>query len=353
MPKQPLDLQRKNEHLFLAEKFYNPASTNFAEMRLLAPSIPEMRLKDVKTDVKWFNFHQNMDAPLYINAMTGGNAQVTKLNQQLAIVAQELNIPIALGSMSNYLKYPYNKEISESYQVVREYNPQGLVIANVSAKIPFKQAQKCIDLVQANALQVHINAAQEIVMAEGEDDFCWCDNLAQLLQNIEVPVIIKEVGVGMNAASVRQILQLGPVAAFDISGKGGTNFQAIENERNHHIDYSFMQDWGLTTLESLLDIVPTNLTDTLIFASGGVRSPLDVIKCLVLGAHSVGLAAPVLHELQHFGLEHTITTFKTWQHQIKEIMTLLGCQKVTDLTQVDYRLSMKLNNFIRQKNDIE
>ncbi len=345
MPKQPIEWQRKNEHIFLAEKYYQKHNPFFDEMRLMPVSIPNIALDQVDIHTAWKQ--QQADGPLYINAMTGGSPQTIAINQKLATLAATLKIPLAVGSMSNYLKYPAEAEIRRSYTIVRESNPHGIIWANVSAHTPWADAQKCIDLIQADALQVHLNAAQETIMPEGDSNFVWQENLRQILKHISVPIIIKEVGFGMTAQTVQQLQELG-ARIIDISGRGGTNFAQIENTRNHQKDYQFLNDWGLTTLESLLDTQKFQ-SQSCILASGGVRSPLDVIKCLVLGAHAVGIAAPVLHLLEHQGLAATTKYFAQWLEQIRELMALLGCHNCQELQQVDYRLSANLQNFLTSR----
>ncbi|WP_181190301.1 type 2 isopentenyl-diphosphate Delta-isomerase [Bombilactobacillus bombi] len=345
MPKQPLDLQRKNEHLFLSEKYYRSTNPLFDDLQIMPVSLPNVAVKNVDLTTTWGA--NQASSPLYINAMTGGSPQTIELNRKIALLAKGLNIPMAVGSMSNYLKYLDNPDVRQSYAVVRQVNPDGIIWANLSAHTPYQAAQKCIDLIQADALQVHLNAAQEVVMHEGENNFVWQDNLQQLVQQLSVPVIVKEVGFGMDRRSASLLQQLG-VEIIDISGRGGTNFAQIENERNHFTNYQFLQNWGLSTLESLLETKSLQ-NQVIILASGGIRSPLDIIKCLILGAHAVGIAAPVLHMLQHYTFNEVQDYFSTWVKQIQEIMALLGCQKISDLKEIDYRLSPQLNNFLQQK----
>lgn len=344
MPKQPIDLQRKLEHLFLAEKFYQTTNPTFEELKLLPPALPETTIDQVQLTTTFCN--QTLPTPLYINAMTGGCAQVTAINQKLARVAAALHLPLAVGSMSNYLKYAGIAGVSESYEIVRQTNPHGFILANVSAHVSATDAQKCVDLIQAQSLQIHVNAAQEMVMAEGNRGFVWQENIRKIVQQVSVPVVVKEVGCGMTQKDVWHLEQLG-VQNIDLAGRGGTNFVQIENERNHQQDYSFLQNWGLTTLESLVNVVPKQHSAA-IWASGGIRSPLDAVKCLVLGASAVGLAAPVLHQLNHHSVEHTIQYFHTWLQQLRELVALLGCQSIQDLTQVSYRLSPHLAQYQTQ-----
>lgn len=344
MPKQPIDIQRKNEHIFLAEKYYQATNKYFDEMKIIPKTIPDMSLKEVDLSTSFFGTKKS-SAPIYINAMTGGSPQVTNINANLATLANKLNIPMAVGSMGNYLKYDSN-EIEKSYQIVRDKNPDGEIWANVSANTDGLQAQKCIDLINADALQIHLNSAQEIPMNEGDNDFHWSKNIQDIIQHVSVPVIVKEVGFGMSHETVQYLKSLG-VNNIDVSGRGGTNFAKIENTRNHNYTYNFLDNWGLTTLESLLDI--SNKDNINLMASGGVRTPLDAIKCYILGANQVGLAIPFLHSIQHNSLDEAIKYWQHWLLQLKQLLLLNGAEKVKDLSGVSYSLDVNLNNFVNQK----
>lgn len=174
-------------------------------------------------------------------------------------------------------------------------------------------------------------------MPEGDRDFRnWLKNIEQIVRECEsarVPVIVKETGCGMTARDVLRLRDVG-VRAVDVSGRGGTNFVAIENARRSRGVYDYLADWGLTTVESLIDIrkceaLKSNPVE--IFASGGVRTPLDVVRALALGASAVGVAGEFLHTLMHEGEDALTQQIADWQEQIRVIMALLGCKTVADL----------------------
>ena len=334
---------RKDEHVFIAEKLFTEESNNqLNEIKLIPSNLPELSVNDIQSNVELPDF--SFKSPFYINAMTGGSERTGILNQQLAEVAAITNTTIATGSQSVALKDP---SVAHTFKVLREKNPNGIIFSNLSANATLDQAKKAIDMIDANAIQIHINAAQEIVMPEGEREFYWLKNIETLVNKLEVPVIVKEVGFGMSHETVRKLSDIG-VRYVDISGHGGTNFAMIENERRHNKDFSFLKDWGLSTAESLIDTgsFQNNLT---IFASGGVRTPLDIVKCLVLGAKSVGLSGTFLHVLNKQGQDALTETIFDYQTKIKMLMTLLGVKKITDLTGVRYILSSELQNFKNQK----
>lgn len=345
---------RKDAHLALADAQYNPrANSGFDSVRFMPNALPQVALDEVDSSVRVFaedaSCACNASAsacsasanpaflwrsPLYINAMTGGSANAQKINAQLARVAAKTGVAIASGSLSAALQ---NDALTDTFSVIRSENPRGFVMANVSAGTSQSDAMRAVDMLQANALQVHLNAAQELVMPEGDRDFRnWLKNIEQIVRSCErvsVPVVVKETGCGMTARDVLRLRDVG-VRAVDVSGRGGTNFVTIENARRSHSGYDYLADWGLTTVESLIDIrkceaLKANPVE--IFASGGVRTPLDVVRALALGASAVGVAGEFLHTLMHEGEDALAQQISDWQEQIRVIMALLGCRTVADL----------------------
>lgn len=338
---------RKDAHLALADAQYNPrANSGFDSVRFMPNALPQVALDEVDSSVRVFAEDASCAcsasanpaflwrSPLYINAMTGGSANAQKINAQLARVAAKTGVAIASGSLSAALQ---NDALSDTFSVIRSENPCGFVMANVSAGTSQSDAMRAVDMLQANALQVHLNAAQELVMPEGDRDFRnWLKNIEQIVRSCErmrVPVVVKETGCGMTARDVLRLRDVG-VHAVDVSGRGGTNFVTIENARRSHGGYDYLADWGLTTVESLIDIQKCDAlkADPVeIFASGGVRTPLDVVRALALGASAVGVAGEFLHTLMHEGEDALTQQISDWQEQIRVIMALLGCKSVADL----------------------
>ena len=353
---------RKNEHIALAaEQYQAQADAGFDAVRLMPNALPQIALEEVDASVRVLNVGGNNDAennaqwrsPLYINAMTGGSAAAQEINAQLARVAAKTGVAMASGSLSAALR---DATLRDTFSVIRSENPHGFVMANVSAGTSSDDALRAVSMLQANALQVHLNAAQELVMPEGDRDFRdWLHDIERIVRACEaerVPVIVKETGCGMTARDVLRLRDVG-VRTVDVSGRGGTNFVAIENARrarganvcgeNARGDYSYLVNWGLATVESLRDIRNCEAlkSDPVeIFASGGVRTPLDVVRALALGASAVGVAGEFLHTLVHEGEDALAQQITEWQEQIRVIMALLGCTTVADLqTNVNIQLS--------------
>lgn len=339
--------QRKDDHIEIAYRQYNAhAESGFEHVRFIPNALPQLALSDVDTSVSVFDETTKWDTPLYINAMTGGSKKGENINESLAKVAAKTGLAMASGSLSAALKNP---RLAGTFSVIRRFNPHGFVMANVSAGVSAEQAIKAVEILQANALQIHLNAAQELVMSEGDRDFsAWLNNIEEIvseLDSMKVPVVVKETGCGMSARDVLRLKNVG-VRAVDVGGRGGTNFVAIENaRRGRKSDYEFLDSWGLTTVESLLDIAqcdeilcePRDCVDSCdsarmqVFASGGVRTPLDVVRSLRLGASAAGVAGEFLHTLINEGEDALVEQIESWKAQIRVIMALLGCKNIEDL----------------------
>lgn len=334
--------QRKNEHLSLAEKDYslNHQHDFFDDLQLIPNALPEMAVKDACCNVNVAGLH--LSSPFYIEAMTGGSQRTGIINQQLGKIAADCNLAIATGSMSIIFK---EKTAVDSFLALRKANPDGIVIANLGAKATPKQAQAAVDLINADALEIHINAAQELVMPEGARDFHWLNNIRNIVNHLDVPVIVKEVGFGMSQQTIQQLIAIG-VQWINISGRGGTNFARIENHRNHDVDMSDLEKWGLTTPESLLE---AQKTPAKIIASGGIASPLDVVKAGVLGAKAVGIAGYFLHQLISSGPAQLTKVIHQWQIELPRLLTLLGCQNFGELVNTQYVLHNQLLEFQQQR----
>lgn len=335
--------QRKNEHVRLALAQSDTLQSDFDRIQFVHHAIPEMDVEEV-TLLPNFKALQ-MSHVLYINAMTGGSEWTAKTNEQLAQVAKATQIPMAVGSMHAALKNP---AVRHSYAVAREQYPEGQIWANVSADVTLEEAQAAIEMIQANALQIHVNAPQELVMPEGNRQFKhWLTRISEIVKGVKVPVIVKEVGFGMSYDTIQQLIDAG-VSYVDISGHGGTNFISIENERRQFKDMDYLKDWGQSTVVSLLEA--RNLSSRVhVLASGGIRHPLDAIKALRLGAEAVGMSRPILKMLHEEGVEATIEYVEDFKTQMAYIMTLLNAKNITELRQAAIVFDPYLKNWIQQR----
>lgn len=334
---------RKNEHVKLALAQSSLPISDFDRIHFVHHAIPSINTCDVSMSSEFPDFQ--LSKALYINAMTGGSEWTLEINQKLAQVAREVGIPMAVGSMHAALN---NDGVKQSFTIVRQENPKGDIWANVSADVTLEEAKRAIDMIDANALQIHVNAPQELVMPEGSRHFeHWRTSIASIVAGVDVPVIVKEVGFGMSYETIRALIQCG-VAYVDVSGKGGTNFATIENERRKLKDMSYMQDWGQSTVVSLLE--SRNLNNRIhILASGGIRNPLDAIKALRLGAEGIGMSRHILQIVQEEGVDAGIEYLTAFHEQMIKIMTLLNVKDIASLRQSSIIIDEYLKSWIQQR----
>ncbi|MBU0438244.1 type 2 isopentenyl-diphosphate Delta-isomerase [Staphylococcus casei] len=336
--------QRKNEHVEIAMAQSDSTISDFDEIRFVHHSIPNIDVENINLQSQLKDF--TLEHPLYINAMTGGSEWTKQINEKLGVIARETGMAMAVGSTHAALR---NSKMASSFTVVREMNPQGIIFSNVGADVPVDKAKESVQLLDAQALQVHVNAPQELVMPEGNRTFStWMDNLSQIVAHVDVPVIVKEVGFGMSKETIKQLNEIG-VRYVDVSGRGGTNFVDIENERRAYKDMDYLGLWGQTTVESMLESTGAQ-QDMDILASGGVRTPLDAVKCLALGASAVGMSRPFLNQVENNGITATLEYVEQFSDHMKKIMTMLNAKDIEDLRHAQMIFSPKLQSWIEQRN---
>lgn len=318
---------RKDDHIKYALKYQSPYNS-FDDIELIHSSLPKYNVNDI--DLSTHFAGQSFEFPFYINAMTGGSEKGKAVNHKLAQVAQATGIVMATGSYSAALK---NDE-DDSYPTTDLY-PDLKLATNIGLDKPVPAAESTVKAMNPIFLQVHVNVMQELLMPEGEREFhMWRSHLKEYVDNIQCPLILKEVGFGMDLQSIKDAYDIG-ITTVDISGRGGTSFAYIENQRGR--DRSYLNTWGQTTAQSLINA--QSMMDKMdILASGGIRHPLDMVKCLVLGAKAVGLSRAVLELVERYPVDDVIAILNSWKEDLRMIMCALNCKKITDLRQVNYIL---------------
>ncbi|MGT2924081.1 type 2 isopentenyl-diphosphate Delta-isomerase [Streptococcus caviae] len=330
---------RKDEHIKYALKYEAPYNS-FDDMELVHHSLPDYDLSEI--DLSTHFAGRDFEFPFYINAMTGGSSKAKAVNRKLAQVAEATGIVMVTGSYSAALK----NENDTSYPSQQDF-PNLLLAANIGLDKPVTAGLQTVERTKPLFLQVHVNVMQELLMPEGERKFRpWKSHLSAYVRDIPVPLILKEVGFGMDVKTIETAAELG-IKTFDISGRGGTSFAYIENERGGN--RSYLNEWGQTTLQALLNAQPL-MNRVEILASGGVRHPLDMVKCLVLGARAVGLSRTVLELVENNPIEKAIDIVSGWKEDLRLIMCALNCRTVEELTKVDYILYGKLKDGVQFRN---
>jgi isopentenyl-diphosphate delta-isomerase len=331
-------IPRKMEHVHHALSLGQSGDQGFSDVKLIHNCLPEASTQLISLQTRIGEL--NLSSPIIINAMTGGARETEEINRELAIAAQECGLAMAVGSQMSGIK---NSEVASSYRVVRQMNPRGLIFGNLGSEASLEQAERAVEMIQANALQIHLNVMQELIMPEGDRDFVgMLERIRQIVIHIGVPVIVKEVGFGIARESAKALFQAG-VTIIDVAGSGGTNFAEIENERRAE-KMEWLNDWGCKTSIALLEAgealnehcksASLNASNLCLIGSGGVRSSLEACKAITLGASAVGMAGTFLRTLRSEGTPALITRIHGIHQELKLLMTALGASTIEELRNI-------------------
>lgn len=322
--------QRKADHIRinLEENVNFPTlTTGLEHFHFTHQALPELDLAEIDTTVELFG--KRLAAPILISSMTGGTAEAERINLNLAEAAEAQRLAMGVGSQRAGLE---RKESASTFRV-RAVAPTILLFANLGAVqlnygYGVDACRRAVEMIEADALILHLNPLQEVVQAGGDTNWRGLlHKIGEVCQKLQVPVIAKEVGWGISSATARRLIEAG-VRAIDVAGAGGTSWSQVEmyrapTERLRRLAAAF-GDWGIPTAESLQLVTEARTAlqrpDLAIFASGGIRTGLDITKCVALGADLVGLATPLLkravtsaeavcEEIDLLATEVRITTF--------------------------------------------
>ncbi|MEW6196932.1 MAG: type 2 isopentenyl-diphosphate Delta-isomerase [Bacteroidota bacterium] len=275
--------------------------------------------------------------PFIISCMTGGTGEAEKINENLAVAAKELNIPIGVGSQRQALE---NKKFHSTYKVVRKNAGNVPVLGNIGAaqiaksKNPVDEILFLAELVEADAMVIHFNPLQELLQKEGEPDFSGSlKNLEKICRRIEIPVIAKEVGSGIGKKAAKDLLNAG-IQGIDVAGSGGTSWAIVEQLRNKE-DLNYFSEWGLPTSYCIKTIsgLKKNYKFSLI-ASGGINDGIAVAKSIALGADYAASARLILQEVINNGVDGAAKLVNQWFDTVKKIMYLTGSSNIKELQKV-------------------
>ncbi|HOU54493.1 MAG TPA: type 2 isopentenyl-diphosphate Delta-isomerase [Myxococcota bacterium] len=349
MDVRPIE-QRKRDHL---EPFRGPgvpareASTWLSCVHLIHQALPELDLRDVDLTVDFLG--HRLRAPLWVTGMTGGTPEARRINQEIARVCDDLGIAFGLGSQRAMVVDPSTQE---TYQV-REVAPTVLLAGNLGgvqlARMPLEAVRRLIDDVGADALCVHLNPAQELAQPEGDRDFRGiAEAIARACRELPVPVIVKEVGCGISREAARRLVEAG-VSALDVAGTGGTSWVGLEIGRgpdSGEPDPEAFWDWGIPTAAAIVEAEGMGVP---LIASGGIRTALDALRALALGATMVGLAAPVIQAWFQGGQDAVRRRLASLIDWIARGMLLTGARNLAELRNVPRVLLPPLADFVRER----
>lgn len=259
--------------------------------------------------------------------MTGGHPGVKEINRVLGKAARDFGLAMAVGSQMAGLE---DLSVRDTYTVAREENPDGILLANLSAGASPEQAASAVEMISADGLQLYLNVPQELAMTEGERNFRGVlANIHEVTSFLRVPVIVKEVGFGLSRESMSAIYKTG-VRFVDVGGQGGTNFVALENLRAGKEGSGGILNWGIPTAVSLLEVLSLGLS-LFPVATGGINSGTDVARAMALGAGMAGMARPLLKALLQGSEETLRALIADIISELRMVMLMSGAENIACL----------------------
>lgn len=349
--------KRKIEQLRIcAEKDVEVSANCFADVQLVHVALPEVNKEeiDLKTEFLGFSFKY----PIMIASMTGGHPETKRINEVLAEAAETLGVGLGVGSQRAALE---GTEQEDSFRVVRDLAPNSFIYANLGApqvkEYGIEGVERVIEMIDANAIAIHLNFLQEAIQPEGNVDATGClDAIKEVCEAVKKPVIVKETGAGISYAVAKKLHDLG-VAAIDVGGLGGTSLAAAEiyrakaeqDELCEHLGHLFGWDWGITTVESIVECSAIPFLSAVI-ATGGIRTGIDVAKSIALGADLGSAALPFLKPvLEGVNAESVVKKIQEMGEELKVAMFLTGCATTAELKDAEVIVTGKTREIMEQR----
>ena len=307
-------------------------ATGFAAYRLPHEALPELDLAEIDTTTTFLG--RALRAPLLISSMTGGAGDVARINTTIAEAVNTLGLAMGVGSQRAAIR---DTRLAYTYDV-RKLAPKALLLANLGAVqlnygYGIDECRRAVDMIEADALILYLNALQEAVQPEGNTNFKGLLGKIELVcRDLGVPVIVKEVGNGIGPQTARRLVEAG-VWGIDVAGAGGTSWSEVERFR-HKTEAGAktagaFAGWGIPTSEALCQ-VRAALPHVPLIGSGGVRNGVDVAKAIALGADLAATAKPALAAAaQEQGAEALVASLQGF---IDELRIAMFCSGSGDLT---------------------
>jgi isopentenyl-diphosphate delta-isomerase len=301
---------------------------------------------------------KQLQAPLMITGMTGGHPVAAEINCALARTAAHAGIAMGVGSQRAALE---DESLAWTYRKARECGGRNLVlIANIGAAqlvegYNVEHVRKALEMIEADALAVHVNAAQEVFQPEGDVNFKDAMSLiAEIARELEKPVIVKETGHGLSYEVVYRLRGLG-IRFFDVSGSGGTSWVKVEEHRArlHGLETlaeaaKTFSSWGIPTAQAIVE-ARWAAPDSCIIGSGGVRSGLEAAKAVALGADIAGFALPAIRAYANGGEEGVRKLIERFMLEFKAAMFLTGSSTLAELRRKPIQIVGRLSELLKAR----
>jgi len=327
--------KRKIEHLKLCAESpveSRKVSAGFEDVTLIHRALPELDMDKLNLSIDLLG--KRLQAPFLIASITGGHPDTTPVNAALAAAAEELGVGIGVGSQRAAIDDPAQEE---SFRVVREKAPTAFIYGNVGAaqirQYGIDGVEKLIEMIDADALAIHLNFLQEAIQPEGDRDATGClEMIKEICSLLGKPVIIKETGAGISREDAI-LLQKAGVSAIDVGGAGGTSWAGVEVYRARKSgDYAsenlgeLFWDFGIPTVASIIE----SRVSLPIIATGGIRTGVEIAKSIALGASAASAALPFVGPALE-GKESVVRVLSRMLDELRISMFLCGCANIQDL----------------------
>jgi len=317
-------------------------NTLLSSVVLVHNSMPELNFDEITTEVNFFG--KILKLPVVISAITGGFERGYKVMKDIFEVAKECGIAVSLGSQKLMLEDEERKKFYPSDRDV-------FTIANIGAeeilKYPIEDIGNLVYSLNANALSIHLNPAQELFYKGKANYRGVALRLQEIKRSFDFPVIVKETGCGISKECAK-ILYCAGVDCVDISGVGGTSW-IIAQAKASQKRYSPFLGWGIPTAASLIEIRRFSFKK---IASGGIRTGVDGAKCIALGADLFGFALPMLKSVVKGGVKEGIRYIEEIERELRYTMFLTGSRDIYELKKVKFVLLGDLYNWAIQRANI-
>ncbi|MCX8153288.1 MAG: type 2 isopentenyl-diphosphate Delta-isomerase [Candidatus Bathyarchaeota archaeon] len=348
--------KRKADHIkiCLNEKAQaRKATAGFEDVYLIHHALPEVDKAQIDLSATVFGYR--FSAPLIVGAMTGGTAEATRINATIAEAVEQLHLGMGVGSQRAAIE---DARLVETFAIARKKAPTAFLIANIGGVqlihgYGVKEVKKTVEMIDADAVAIHLNALQEAVQPEGQTNFKGVlAKICEITEAIDKPVIVKETGAGISAEDAEKLEAAG-VNAIDVGGLGGTSFAAVEYYRARGRETSFQHflgdafwDWGIPTVISLVEVTQT--VKIPVIASGGVRSGMDMAKALALKASLTSVSQPVLQAAIK-GAKDVSHVLSIFIEELRNVMFLVGANTVTKLAEKPVVITGKTAEWLKAR----
>jgi isopentenyl-diphosphate Delta-isomerase len=341
--------KRKEDHIRIClgnQAQARNATSGFEDIQLVHRALPEVNKANINLSTTFLG--KKFSAPIIVGAMTGGTEEATQINSSIAQAVENLGLGMGVGSQRAAIE---DQKLEETYAITRKMAPNAFLIANIGGVqlvhgYGLKEVKKVVEMIDADAVAVHLNALQEAVQPEGQTNFKGIlARIAEVAGELDTPLIVKETGAGISAEDAKSLEDAG-VKAIDVGGVGGTSFAAVEYHRTstkQSLCGEPFWDWGIPTAVSLIEALQT--VKLPVIASGGLRSGTDIAKALSLNASLASISQPILQTAIK-STKETEDKLSCLIEELRNALFLVGAEKITDLAKTPVVITGKTGEWL-------